>query len=224
MHIIPVIDIKDGIAVHARQGKRDEYLPLQSNLCQSSDIFAVIDAIAQHFHTDTFYLADLNALTRQGDNFALIKSMLTKNPATTFWIDAGFPPLNEFRSFPNYVPVMGSESINDHTINDIKHLDSNFILSLDYAAQGQLGPATLFEQNKLWPQRIIIMTLPRVGSNLGPDIELLRAYCQRYPHHRFIAAGGVRHRGDLIALEQIGIDSVLLATALHSGAIQANDI
>lgn len=224
MHIIPVIDIKDGIAVHAKQGKRDEYLPLQSTLCQSADIFAVIDAIVRNFYPGTFYLADLNALTHQDDNAALVKSVLANYPAITFWIDAGFPLFDELHSFSNYVPVLGSESINENNISYINCLGNNFILSLDYAAQGELGPATLFSQTRLWPTRIIIMTLPRVGSKLGPDIELLMAYRQGFPQHSFIAAGGVRNRADLIALEQIGIHSVLLATALHNGAIQPSDL
>jgi phosphoribosylformimino-5-aminoimidazole carboxamide ribotide isomerase len=45
------------------------------------------------------------------------------------------------------------------------------------------------------------------------------AYRNRYPHHTFIAAGGVRNMADLMALEQSGIESALVATALHSGSL-----
>ncbi|CAG7857213.1 phosphoribosylformimino-5-aminoimidazole carboxamide ribotide isomerase [biofilm metagenome] len=220
MHIIPVIDIKNGIAVHAKAGKRDEYLPLQSKLCQSADIFDVINGISQCFHPDIFYLADLNALTHRGNHAGLIKTILVCYPALTFWIDAGYPlPDKQMLNHPNFVPVFGSESFLDDTVNDIYKIGNNFILSLDFSTAGELGASTLFTKPELWPQRVIIMNLPRVGSNQGPDLDQLMAYQNRYPDHTFIAAGGVRYQADLIELEKIGIHSVLVATALHNGQL-----
>jgi phosphoribosylformimino-5-aminoimidazole carboxamide ribotide isomerase len=220
MHIIPVIDIKDGIAVHAKQGKRDQYLPLQSKLCQSSDVFDVINAISRCFHSDTFYLADLNSLTHQGDNTELLRAILARYPTITFWVDAGFPLLDkQLLNFPNFVPVFGSESFQDDTINEINKVSGNYILSLDFSAAGELGALTLFTKPALWPQRVIIMNLPRVGSNQGPDLGQLMAYRTRYPQHTFIAAGGVRHMADLMTLEHSGIQVALVATALHNGSL-----
>jgi phosphoribosylformimino-5-aminoimidazole carboxamide ribotide isomerase len=165
-------------------------------------------------------MADLNALTWQGHNIELLKTVLSFYPATTFWIDAGYPlPDKELLKFANFIPVLGSESFQDDTINDIINIGDKYILSLDFSVKGKLGAPTLFTQSELWPKRIIIMNLPRVGSNLGPDLEQLSAYCNCYPQHTFIAAGGIRHNADLLALEQIGIHSALVATALHSGAL-----
>jgi phosphoribosylformimino-5-aminoimidazole carboxamide ribotide isomerase len=44
MRIVPVIDLKDGAVVHARQGRRDTYQPIASPLCASSDVYRVLDA------------------------------------------------------------------------------------------------------------------------------------------------------------------------------------
>ena len=44
MLIIPVIDIKNGIAVLAQKGSRKDYQPLQTPLCTSSRVHDVIDA------------------------------------------------------------------------------------------------------------------------------------------------------------------------------------
>ena len=72
MKIIPVIDLKDGVVVHAHQGMREQYQPIGSNLCQSSDIYRVIEAFLGVYDFDTIYIADLNAITHQGDHDRLI--------------------------------------------------------------------------------------------------------------------------------------------------------
>jgi phosphoribosylformimino-5-aminoimidazole carboxamide ribotide isomerase len=76
----------------------------------------------------------------------------------------------------------------------------------------------------LWPETIIIMTLNRVGSNQGPDLDKLNWFCSQYPHKHFIAAGGIRNTADLLALKQVGVQQALIASALHSGAIGRKDI
>ena len=68
------------------------------------------------------------------------------------------------------------------------------------------------------------MTLERVGSNQGPDLNKLTEFCRQYPDKNFIAAGGIRNKQDLIALCEVGIHQALVASALHSGTIKAEDI
>jgi phosphoribosylformimino-5-aminoimidazole carboxamide ribotide isomerase len=225
MQIIPVIDLKNGIVVHAKQGNRDDYAPLTSVLCKSSDIFDVVDTLWALFHFPTMYIADLNAITRQGDNASLIDNVMIAFPKVLFWIDGGYPLCNgNFQRLSNYRPVLGSESFHEENISEINKFEGNFILSLDYSATGKMGALTLFSKQDLWPEKIIIMNLPNVGSNLGPNLECLSAYRQRYPQQNFIAAGGTRDIQDLKALRQMGIHQVLVATALHNGKINPENI
>jgi phosphoribosylformimino-5-aminoimidazole carboxamide ribotide isomerase len=220
MHIIPVIDLKRGIVVHAKHGKRDGYAPLQSGLCKTSDIFEVVNAFWALFRCSTVYVADLDAITRQGSNPQLLGAVLTTFPHITFWIDGGYPLSSaDLLERDNFVPVLGSESFLEENISELSQFSDNFILSLDYAATGELGALSLFSRQDLWPEHIIIMNLPRVGSNLGPDLEKLIAYRKQFPRHNFIAAGGIRDDEDLKALHQIGIRQALIATALHNGKI-----
>lgn len=225
MQIIPVIDLKNGIVVHARQGNRDHYAPLKSEICKSSDIFDVIDAFWTLYHFPTFYIADLNAINRQSDNAALLADVLASFPHIPFWIDGGYPLCNDnFRQLTNFLPVLGSESFQDGNISEIRKFENDFILSLDYSGTGELGAKTLFSEQDLWPEHIIVMSLPRVGSNQGPDVDRLTSYRKQYPQHKIIAAGGIRGSEDLRALEQIGIQHALVATALHNGRISPHDI
>ncbi|TAN66068.1 MAG: nickel transporter [Methylobacter sp.] len=225
MKIIPVIDLKNGVVVHARQGNREHYRPINTDLCKSSDVFQVIDAFLGVYGFDTFYIADLNAITHQGDHDRLITEVLTRFPQITFWVDKGYQTYAEDVPFPeNILPVLGSESYRNETISEIKAYKNNFILSLDYSNSNTLGAESLFSDSTLWPKNIIIMTLERVGSDYGPDLEKLTEFCKQYPNKNFIAAGGIRNKRDLMALSEAGIHQALVASALHSGAIKTKDI
>ena len=225
MKIIPVIDLKDGLVVHAQQGKRELYQPINTDLCRSADIYHVIQAFMGIYDFDTIYIADLNAITGQGDHDHLISEVLTRFPKITFWIDKGYQPYDDSLRHPkNYLPVLGSECYRDDNISEIKAFGNDFILSLDYSGSNALGAESLFSNQKFWPDNIIIMTLERVGSNFGPDLYKLEEFCRQYPNKNFIAAGGIRNILDLMALSEIGIHQALVASALHSGNIGAEDI
>lgn len=224
MQIIPVIDLKDGEVVHARLGDRQQYQPIKSSLCKSSDIFDVINAFLTLYPFDIIYIADLNALSKNGDHHILLDEVLNHFSNITFWIDAGFnQPYKLFRQI-NYLPVTGSESCQDKNLSDIKAINEKFILSLDFSLTQPLGPKELFENPEFWPKQIIIMSLGRVGSNTGPEQDTLQNYCNNYPEQNFIAAGGIRNSADLILLKKMGITHSLVASALHSGTISEKNI
>ncbi|MBK8817456.1 MAG: nickel transporter [Methylococcaceae bacterium] len=225
MQIIPVIDLKQGLVVHARQGLRDDYKPVQSQLCQSPQIFDVLNSFWSIYDFSIYYIADLDAITQQGDNSKLIAEVIQSYSDIVFWVDSGYPLYeNAFRHVGNYLPVLGSESFREDTIDQIRNLQNRFLLSLDYSMSGRMGATSLFLDKTLWPEHIIIMTLARVGSNIGPDFDLLTNYRKQHPEKRIIAAGGIRHSADILALEKIGVNSALVATALHNGTLSKGDI
>ena len=64
------------------------------------------------------------------------------------------------------------------------------------------------------------MTLDRVGSFDGPDLDMLAQVRSRAgPARSVIGAGGVRSVADLAAAARAGADAWLVATALHDGRI-----
>ncbi len=102
--------------------------------------------------------------------------------------------------------------------------DGDFILSLDFDANGFRGPPELLETPNLWPGTIIVMTLDRVGEDRGPDLDRLRDIIASAEGRRVIAAGGVRHRADLKALAEASAAGVLIASALHDQRIGQKEI
>ena len=227
MQIIPVIDLKDGLVVYAVGGDRSHYQPIHchSKLITHSEITQVIAGFLKLYPFRLFYIADLNAITGSGDHNKLIASLLVQHLDITFWIDNGSKLSGlEIPRTANYKTVIGSESqlAPPDSSGKVNHQD--FILSLDYKQQKPLGHPAWFTDSSLWPKNVIVMTLNRVGSQSGPDLDKLGELSAAHPHKNFIAAGGIRHGEDLFRLTEIGVNSALIATALHNGALSCDEI
>lgn len=221
MKIIPVIDIQDGLVVSAQQGQRDTYQPIKSSLCTSNMLESVLNGFLSLYPFDTFYIADLNAITNTGNNQSLINTVILKHKDIKFWVDDGKKTQDLSKTTPaNHKSIIGSEYQNKKAFQARTKPLLNSILSLDFFPnQGYTGPRELLDNPALWPQDIIIMSLECVGKNAGPDLERLKTFSQKHPDKNFIAAGGVRNESDLCSLKKIGINHTLIASALHSGVI-----
>jgi uncharacterized protein related to proFAR isomerase len=75
-----------------------------------------------------------------------------------------------------------------------------------------------------WPTRVIAMSLDRVGTANGPDVERLRGVVERAASRAVYASGGICSIGDLEGVADAGATGALLATAVHEGAITQNEI
>ena len=62
MRVIPVIDLKGGLAVHAVRGDRERYRPLRSRIAEGSDPVDLTHAVRERFGLDELYVADLDAI------------------------------------------------------------------------------------------------------------------------------------------------------------------
>jgi phosphoribosylformimino-5-aminoimidazole carboxamide ribotide isomerase len=187
----------------------------------------VVDCLLKLYPFKIIYLADLNALISQGDNNEMqIATLLQAYPQITFWVDSGYQLYpGSLSTFDNYQIVLGSESYSDAQLNGLNAFEKNFILSLDFSAQGKpLGAQRLFTEPNLWPKKVILMTLARVGSSQGVDLNTLIYYQQLTATTKFIASGGIRTIEDVLQLQKIGIQQVLCASALHNNAISRADL
>jgi phosphoribosylformimino-5-aminoimidazole carboxamide ribotide isomerase len=120
--------------------------------------------------------------------------------------------------------VLGSEAQADHLLVESLRDDPRVILSLDFRGDAFIGPPSLLASPAIWPRRVIVMTLARVGSGAGPDLERLADIAELSSHRLIYAAGGLRHTGDLDDLKNAGVAGVLVASALHDGRLTRADI
>jgi len=226
VNIVPVIDLMDGQVVHAKHGDRLHYQPIRSALCSSSAPDDIVASLLRLYPFEQLYIADINAIQGKDNHNETIKNIRIQHPQIEIWLDAGInqPDIAENWLAMGVLPVIGSESIaNIADYHAVLHqLANHLALSLDWRDKEFLGPVEMLNDTKYWPEYIIAMTLNKVGSSSGPDIERLQQLQAK--HSKVYAAGGVRDAEDLKVLADMGVAGTLVASTLHSGILTAAKI
>jgi len=237
LKIIPVLDILDGIVVHAVRGRRKEYKPLESVLCTSTDPLEVASTFKK-LGFDEIYMADLNAITNNQDNSAIIECIARKTGAHLM-VDAGIADIAKAKTLMQLGTskvIIGTETLTnlcfvkqaiasigpDHVIVSFDMKNGQLLCKLD--ASKFADPIDLLcEFQSMGLTQVILLDLARVGSEEGVDSVFLKKVLDKVKLHVFVG-GGVRDIEDLIVLKELGVAGVLVATALHSGKITVEQI
>ncbi|HTT09826.1 MAG TPA: HisA/HisF-related TIM barrel protein [Burkholderiaceae bacterium] len=221
MKLVPVIDLAAGTVVRAVRGERERYRPIVSRLCEGHDPADVAVALAAYCAADTLYLADLDAIRGGALQQAALARIAAALPACRLWLDAGFARVRDADGVrtDNIEPVFGSESLADESELARLRGRSDVLLSLDQRGGVPMDPAGCWRREDCWPDRVIVMTLDRVGAGSGPDLATLAAVRQRAGGRTVIGAGGIRSADDLRAAQEAGAAAWLVASALHDMAI-----
>jgi phosphoribosyl isomerase A len=221
--IFPVLDLLNGQVVRAVRGDRQNYRPIESALCNSSEPVSVAKALCDRCESTRLYVADLDAIQGRPAHVAVLQQLLTALPEVELWIDAGFANAGAAaalcqmldHSTQRLVPVFGSESLASRAALAGCFASGQAALSLDRRDGQKLDAAGCWDAPELWPQRVIVMTLERVGSDAGPDLQTISEVRRLAPQAMLIGAGGLRDQADLQAATQAGADAWLVASALH---------
>jgi phosphoribosylformimino-5-aminoimidazole carboxamide ribotide isomerase len=227
MEIIPVLDLKGEVVVHARMGLRNAYRPIETLLSPNSRPIDVARGLLSIYPFTSLYVADLDAIEGKGDNDAVLIELRRAFPDLGLWVDKGLAELTGAERWLGAGLghlVLGSET--QRTDGLVQHFcqDDRIILSLDYRGDVFVGPSALLNNTDSWPSKVIVMTLARVGSATGPDMDRLTEIKALAADKRIFAAGGVRNADDLATLAQAGMAGALVATSLHNGALTGAQI
>jgi len=235
MEVIPVLDLKGGVVVHARMGQRDQYRPIRTPLSATSNPADIVRGLLSIHPFKTFYIADLDAIESQGgnqrslprDNDTALARLRSEFPGLSFWVDNGIAdPIRAQAWLDRDLGdlVLGSETQKDDALLRRLRGNARVILSLDFRGEAFMGPPALQHDTETWPGRIIVMTLARVGSGAGPDMDRLLAIKDKAPDKRVYAAGGIRAATDLAMLARAGIAGALVSSSLHDGSLTGAQI
>lgn len=229
MQLIPVLDLLDGKVVHAKRGNRQHYLPIDSLISNSSEPLHIVAAILEYHPFESLYIADLNAIQNTGNhNFSIIQKIMQQHPALFLWIDAGINHLSSLLMLNqrNFNVILGSENFYalDMYIAIKNQLHNNLVLSLDFMSEGYCGPAELIINADYWPDTVILMSLPEVGANQGPNMELIQKFVCYANQVKCYAAGGIRDIEDINQLKNAGVHGALLASAIHNKQISPQEL
>lgn len=213
--------------VRAERGRRDSYRPIVTPLSASSNPVAVAEGLRTLFPFPSFYVADLDAIEGSAPNREAIARLGAMTGAPELWVDAGIADaraLGAALAEPSLRPVLGSESQKDDSLLRRFRDHPGLILSLDFFGDGFRGPRSFLDQPDLWPQKVIVMTLAKVGAAAGPDFGRLEEIRRKAGNRAVIAAGGVRDEADIRALWSLGVAAALVATSLHEGTLTSRQL
>jgi HisA/HisF family protein len=245
MRIVPVLDLKGGVVVHALRGDRAGYAPLCSPLVDGSEPVAVAAALCAHTGSGRLYVADLDAIAGAPADVETLRRLVA---VAELWVDAGATTAARAAALAGAGVarnVVGTESLSDagHRGND-GPVYAGSDAPADRAADGPVpvpvlsvdlrdgvlisprpqlagrGPeAAVGLARELGVRELLVIDLARVGSRAGPPLEAVMTLAAALPGVDVYAGGGVRDDRDLDALAQVGAAGALVATALHEGAI-----
>ena len=244
MRVIPVIDLKGGQVVRGVGGRRDEYRPIESRLCDNADP----ETVAQAFATLGFreaYIADLDAIEKKVPGTFFVEKVPGTFLGWRLMVDAGIGSAGDAGRLSGIAVggrglagiVAGLESLESpETLADICRVvePERLIFSLDLKAGRPLTTAPAWQGLKpidiaqialrIGVRRMIVLDLARVGMDGGVGTEpLCRQLRCLSPQLEIIAGGGVRSAADLDSLARAGCDAALVASALHDGRLNAAD-
>ena len=223
----------------ARGGRREAYAPVRSQLVDggaASDPVVLARAYRDVLGCDEWYVADLDALAGGPVQRALLGALVglrgrllvdaavkTPDRARELVADGatrvvvGLETLPSFDTITLVVRAVGPKRV---------------AFSLDLRDGAPLAEAPL-SGTPLELARaavtagagaIIVLDLARVGSGRGVDSGLLEALRHAFPQVELLAGGGIGAPRDLERLADAGLDGALVATALHDGGIERDDI
>jgi len=254
MRIIGVIDLLNGLAVHAVRGRREKYRPLTSVLVAEPEVLIVARALREKLGLKEIYLADLDSIEGRGQHRDLIARLARHEPG--LMVDAGVASVRaalDLLELGGHKVVVGSETLPNWEV--LSAIGNNvpperLVFSLDMRAGKVLHQQTRDGTDKFTesqvgrcPQlisrdplqvleklqsrgwhEVILLDLARVGAATGVDRNLIAAARKRFPNLSLLVGGGIRNAQDMMELKELGVDGILTATALHRGLITRQDI
>jgi len=233
VRVIGVIDIKSGVAVHARGGHRELYEPVRSPLLpldRPGDAAILARGYRDKLGLAEIYVADLDAIGGRAmqDLTGILGSELPLmvDAGVTTEIDAqhalgcgatrvvvGLETLESFDDFTHIVRSIGTNRV----VFSLDLRGAHPIVQSNAPFAGLAPIALARGAVRCGASAVLVLDLARVGRSVGVDIGFVRAIRAELPDVELLVGGGVRDRADLDQLAGAGCDGALVGTALHEG-------
>lgn len=221
---VPVLDLKDNIAVSGKSGQRETYTPLQSVFSNSSDPIEIANNLKLNGAKE-LYIADLDLIDSNGHNLHQVKMVNNILPVI---FDGGVKDFESYTFFLDYAykVIVATETL--ESLDELQRIFEAFpkeriVLSIDIKDNKLYSKHLDISLDKLkkilrylGPAEIILLDISSVGTNKGFNKELLKEFEEF--KDKLIIAGGI-NKDSLDELEKEGIKKVLIGTSLHNGEI-----
>lgn len=240
--MIPVLDLSAGRAVLAREGRRETYAPVRSVLAgaetEAGDAIALARAYRDVLGLEDCYVADLDAVGGGPVQTPLLRRLARLG--LTLLVDAGIADTGRARD----VRAAGAAQlvVGLETLPSFGALAAvaravgaeRVVCSLDLRDGVPMvrpeapHPGTVAELARAaldaGATSLLVLDVARVGSGRGVDVRLVETLRRAHPAVQLLAGGGVASAREIERLAELGLDGVLVATALHDGRLGRADI
>jgi len=236
--IIPVIDILNSKAVHAKKGERTKYKTLKSYLFHSSNPVEIIREIKNKFNFYEFYVADLDSIINKTPNFQILKEILEIADIEVI-LDPGVVDLKEIHQYTRFKIkslILGLEAIRSLEIisKSLQILSQNkLIVSIDLYKGEILSkvrglknqePLDIIKKiESLGIRTIILLDLYRIGQKIGGIPQLYLDILSNF-NGDILVGGGLKNFKDILDYKEEKFSGVLIATALYDGTIDVKKL
>lgn len=239
MNILPVLDLLNGEIVRGVAGKRETYRPVTSRLTDSAAPLAVAEAFRKHLGLSQLYLADLDAILHGQPDYELVNRLAERD--FSLLVDAGLTSLSAVQQVlaagasaavigletlpaPELLPELVAACGADRIVFSLD-LKSGQPLTTLPAWQNAAPLDIARHACRSGITRLIVLDLAQVGMQQGlSTLDLCRAIYHEFPQVQLTTGGGIQHAADLAPLAGEPVAGLLVATALHTGAITREDV
>jgi phosphoribosylformimino-5-aminoimidazole carboxamide ribotide isomerase len=233
VRVIGVIDVKSGLAVHARGGRRELYEPVRGSLVPAElagDAATLARGYRDVLGLGEIYVADLDAITGRpmqdltgilacGLPLMVDAAVTTESVAERALaqgatrVVVGLETLASFEHLRRIVRCVGT----DRVVFSLDLCDTQPVTQPAAPFSG-LSPVALARQAvDCGASAVLLLDLGRVGRSVGADMTLVGALRAELPGVELLVGGGIRDGADLEHLARSGCDGALVGTALHDG-------
>lgn len=236
--LIPVIDLRQGIAVRGVGGKRHTYRSVRESGLPSDQPLEVARWYRDQYRFDRCYVADLDALQGATPDLVTLERLLDDgfqviSDAAWSRSDAFPIPVRLTQHRAGLRPIAALESLDqpECLVSLCERLGPQAIFSLDlFQGSPLLAPSaptnlTAIAWLELAAQAgfstLLLLDLADVGVGQGTStLTLLQQAQKNLPHIHWWGGGGIRGEPDVRRLLDAGFESLLVASALFSGDLR----
>ena len=220
--IIPVLDLKNGIAVSGKSGKRETYKPLETVFHKSASPEGIGKSLSDAGAV-RIYIADLDSIENRESNFEVIHEV---NKNISVMLDCGARNVFDVKKALEVADkvIIATETLKD--IDDLNDIFDNFdknrlVISIDIKDNEIFSKSLNIDLEEfirkikeLNPPEVILLDISQVGTERGVNYELIRKFLEL----PLIIGGGITS-SDITRLEKLGINKFLVGSALHNGKL-----
>jgi phosphoribosylformimino-5-aminoimidazole carboxamide ribotide isomerase len=234
--VLGVVDVRHGLAVRARGGRREEYAPIDrvaGDVIPRGDAEALARTYVERLGVGGLYLADLDAIEGRQPHVALTRAIASIG--APLWLDAGIASAEDacraldcgatrvivgLETLPSF-PVLESigKEAGQHRVAFSLDLRNGHPITRAPVLARQQPQELVARAVDAGADTVIVLDLARVGTGDGLDLQLIARLKAISPSVRLFAGGGVRGPEDLAHMKSAGCDGALVASALLDGRL-----